>query len=60
MQCLANSMCHNVTNAPKVKVTVILKQMYPHTTFGIPTSNNTEDMLQAQFFWNRGQRLRSQ
>ena len=44
---------------PEVKVIVIRKQcvtlgrdpkVYPHTKFGIPTSNNIGDMLQTQFF----------
>ena len=43
---------------PEVKVTVTGKQyathldpnVYPHTEFGISTSNNIGDMLRTQFF----------
>ena len=43
---------------PEVKVTVTPKQdatlrypnVYPHTEFGIPTSNHIGDMLRTRFF----------
>ena len=52
---------------PEVKVTVTRKQyvtlcdpkLYPHTKFGIPTSNIIEDMLWTGFFYNSGQRSSS-
>ena len=38
-----------VTVTPKWNVTLCHLMMHQHNTFGIPTSNNTGDMLWTQF-----------
>ena len=38
-----------VTVTPKQYVTLRNPKVYPHTEFGIPTSNNIGDMLRTRF-----------
>ena len=49
-----------VTVTPKQYATLRDIKVYPQTKYRISTSNNIGDMLPTQFFYNRGQRSRSQ
>ena len=41
-------------------MTLCHPKMQPHTKFGIPSSNNIDEMLRTQLFYKLGQRSRSQ
>ena len=45
----ARSQCHG-QNDPKWYAPLRHSKRYQHPKFGIPTSNNIEDMLQTQLF----------